>query len=567
MGEKRTYTGKELGGYLVGMFGQNLIYNIVATGLYFYFQNVICLPAMALGWIMTIARIWDAINDPMMGTIVDKTKTKWGKCRPYLIIFPGIIGVVTILTFINGNYATASSTAQKVLIVAWAAISYIAWGMCFTVCDIPLWGITSLMTEDENDRGKILSLARMVAGVGGIGVLVVQIAQALGTAFVNKIDKNAADYDTLVQKANQKGFIVTVIIMTVIASVLFEFAGLCTREKVEKSERSYTFKENFQIMFRNKPFRQILISGILRSPIQLLMIVAMTLVTYYYANGNIMNILKTDATGKIMGINFQILVGLGCVAAGLFVGQFVAMGVTPLIIKKVEKKTLYNIYSIAGAVPFALIFVFFKVSGGDLTSTFWSIIVGVCMLIASASFGGINVLQSVMIADCVDYEEYHNGVRTDGVFFSGQSFITKLAAGISTIISSAVPAGFLLFGQYFDAVFLYQYHVLDLCGKTVIDRIDCPVVILVHKKVRTAFVDHRLDGKHHTRNKEHLTSLWCNVTYERIFVKFKSDPVTTDLFYNGITIGLCVRIDGIGNVAQMSPMALRLQVPAGRTLP
>lgn len=440
MGEKRTYTGKELGGYLVGMFGQNLIYNIVATGLYFYFQNVICLPAMALGWIMTIARIWDAINDPMMGTIVDKTKTKWGKCRPYLIIFPGIIGVVTILTFINGNYATASSTAQKVLIVAWAAISYIAWGMCFTVCDIPLWGITSLMTEDENDRGKILSLARMVAGVGGIGVLVVQIAQALGTAFVNKIDKNAADYDTLVQKANQKGFIVTVIIMTVIASVLFEFAGLCTREKVEKSERSYTFKENFQIMFRNKPFRQILISGILRSPIQLLMIVAMTLVTYYYANGNIMNILKTDATGKIMGINFQILVGLGCVAVGLFVGQFVAMGVTPLIIKKVEKKTLYNIYSIAGAVPFALIFVFFKVSGGDLTSTFWSIIVGVCMLIASASFGGINVLQSVMIADCVDYEEYHNGVRTDGVFFSGQSFITKLAAGISTIISSAVYA-------------------------------------------------------------------------------------------------------------------------------
>lgn len=440
MGEKRTYTGKELVGYLVGMFGQNLIYNIVATGLYFYFQNVICLPAMALGWIMTIARIWDAINDPMMGTIVDKTKSKWGKCRPYLIIFPAIIGLVTILTFINGNYAAASSTSQKVLIVAWAAISYIAWGMCFTVCDIPLWGITSLMTEDESDRSKILGLARMVAGIGGIGVLVVQIAQALGSAFVSKIDKNAVDYDTLVQKANQKGFIVTVIIMTVIASVLFEFAGIFTREKVEKSEKSYTFKENFQIMFRNKPFRQILISGILRSPIQLLMIVAMTLVTYYYANGNIMNILATDASGKITGLNVKILVGLGCVAIGLFAGQFIAMGVTPLIIKKVEKKTLYNIYSIAGAFPFALIFVFYKVSGGDLTSTFWSIIVGICMLVASAAFGGINVLQSVMIADCVDYEEYHNGVRTDGVFFSGQSFITKLAAGISTIISSAVYA-------------------------------------------------------------------------------------------------------------------------------
>lgn len=421
----KTYTKKEAAGFLTGMFGQNLIYNIVATGLYFYFQNVICLPAMALGWIMAIARVWDAVNDPMMGTIVDKTHSKWGKCRPYLIIFPAIIGVITILTFINGNYAEASSTAQKVLIVAWAAISYIAWGMCFTVCDIPLWGITSLMTEDENDRSKILGLARMVAGIGGIGVLVVQIAQALAGVF----DGNM-----------QKSFIVTVIIMTVIATILFEFAGIFTRERVEKSERSYTFKENFQIMFGNKPFRQILISGILRSPIQLLMIVAMTLVTYYYANGNIMNILKYNEDGSLAGIDFKILIGLGSVAVGLFVGQFVAMGVTPLIIKKVEKKTLYNIYSIAGAVPFALIFVFFKVSGGDLTSTAWSIVIGICMLFASAAFGGINVLQSVMIADCVDYEEYHNGVRTDGVFFSGQSFITKLAAGISTILSSAVYA-------------------------------------------------------------------------------------------------------------------------------
>lgn len=436
--KRLTYTNKELGGYLVGMFGQNLIYNIVATGLYFYFQNVICLPAMALGWIMTIARIWDAINDPMMGTIVDKTKTKWGKCRPYLIIFPGIIGVVTILTFINSNYANATTTAQKALIIGWAAVSYVAWGMCFTVCDIPLWGITSLMTEDENDRSKILGLARMVAGVGGIGVLVVQIAQALGMAFVDKLDKSAPDYAELVQKANQKGFIITVIIMTVVASILFEFAGIATRERVEKSEKSYTFKENFKIMFSNKPFRQILISGILRSPIQLLMIVAMTLVTYYYANGNIMNILATDASGKITGINFKILIGLGCVALGLFVGQFVAMGITPLLIKKFEKKTLYNFYSIAGAVPFALIYVFFKISGGDLTSTVWSIVTGICMLFGSAAFGGINVLQSVMIADCVDYEEYYNGVRTDGVFFSGQSFITKLAAGLSTIISSVV---------------------------------------------------------------------------------------------------------------------------------
>lgn len=419
MDEKRTYTKKELGGYLVGMFGQNLIYNIVATGLYFYFQNVICLPAMALGWIFAIARVWDAVNDPMMGTIVDKTRSKWGKCRPYLIYFPAIIGVVTIVAFLNGNYAEASSSTQKALIVAWAAISYIAWGMVFTVCDIPLWGITSLMTEDESDRSKILGLARIAAGIGGIGVLIVQIAQALSGMFGGDM---------------QKAFIVTAIIFTIIASVLFEFAGLFTRERVEsKAEKKYTIAENFKIMFGNKPFRQILISGILRSPIQLQMIIMMTLVTYYYANGNIMNVIGEN------GINFTILLGLGSVAAGIFIGQFVAMGVTPSLAKKIEKKTLYNFYSVAGAVPYALIYVFYKIAGDDFrTGAIWLILTFVCFFLSGAAMGGINVLQSVMIADCVDYEEYHNGVRTDGVFFSGQSFITKLSAGIASILSAVV---------------------------------------------------------------------------------------------------------------------------------
>lgn len=433
MGAVRTYTKKELSGYLVGMFGQNLVYNIIATGLYFYFQNVICLPAMAIGWIFAFARVWDAINDPMMGTIVDKTRTKWGKCRPYLIVFPAIIGVVTILAFINGNYAYATAGTQRFLIIAWAAVSYIAWGMCFTVCDIPLWGITSLMTEDENDRGKILGLARIAAGVGGVGVLIVPVAQAIGGMFSSGLDTSAEDYSHLLAQANQKGFIVTVVILTVIASVLFEFAGIFTRERVEQSEKKYGFIDNFKIMFRNKPFRQILISGVLRSPIQLLMLIAMTLITYYYTNGNLMNFIGED------GINFGILARLAVIAISVFAGQFVAMAITPVLTKKHEKKSLYNFYSIAGAVPFALLYVFFKLAKGDVSTNFmWVILTGMCFLFAGAAMGGINVLQSVMIADCVDYEEYTNGVRTDGVFFSGQSFITKLSGGIASIISALV---------------------------------------------------------------------------------------------------------------------------------
>ena len=98
--------------YLVGMMGQNMIYNIIGTGLYFYFQSVIFIPAMAISIFMAVARVWDAINDPMMGTFVDRTNTKWGKCRPYLLFSPVVIMVITILTFCNGMYGSANTRQE-----------------------------------------------------------------------------------------------------------------------------------------------------------------------------------------------------------------------------------------------------------------------------------------------------------------------------------------------------------------------------------------------------------------------------------------------------------------------
>jgi len=179
-----SYTSKERNGYLIGMAGQNIIYGIISSGLAFYFSNVIALPAMAISVIMAIARVWDAINDPMMGTFVDKTKSKWGKCRPYLMFMPVIIMIGTILCFANGIYSKNNSFGANFMIIAWAGISYILWGMLYTAADIPLWGIASRMTADESKRSNLLSLARMVAGIGGaLGFIMVPIAQALANAF------------------------------------------------------------------------------------------------------------------------------------------------------------------------------------------------------------------------------------------------------------------------------------------------------------------------------------------------------------------------------------------------
>ena len=421
MPSAKTYTKKEAAMYLTGMFGQNMIYNVIATGLYFYFQNVICLDAVALGWIFAIARVWDAVNDPMMGAIVDKTSTKWGKCKPYLMFAPPFICLITCLTFLNGNYAVAKESGNKtamVLILGWAAISYILWGMSYTIGDIPLWGVISRMSEVEKDRAKLISAARIVASVGAAAVVVsiVAVSQAANRALGESTNA-------------QKGFIVVGIGMTLVASALFELAGLGVKERVPVSDEKKTMKDSIALMWKCVPFRRVLISGILRSPLQLMMIIIVTLFTYYFCDGN----LETAFT------NPKRLVILVILGGGYFVGQFVAMILCPMLMKKISVKAMYNLTAIS-AIPTALVFVTYLVAPSELDKMTWVLINGVCFLISGMGFGAINVCQSIMISDCIDYHEYNTGYRPDGIFFSGQSFITKLSAGVATIISQYVLA-------------------------------------------------------------------------------------------------------------------------------
>ena len=291
-----TYSKGEMFGYLVGMFGQNIIYQVIAAGLISYYMgSVLYIPAVAISVIIFIARIWDALNDPMMGTIVDKTHTKWGKCRPYLIIFPAIIGLMTILCFLNGRYTDAEGFG-KILIVGWAALSYIVWGMLFTVCDIPLWGITSLMTEDEGDRSKIIGLARVAAGIGGFGTVISFIPDSFKGLFEAKYNAMVGTVDGYTQAmaiddTKKAAWIFTVIVVTVAATICFEIAGLVTKERVPGNpEDKRGILENFKIMWNCKPFRQILISGVIRSPLQLLMILAVPLMMYCYLDNSTDNI-------------------------------------------------------------------------------------------------------------------------------------------------------------------------------------------------------------------------------------------------------------------------------------
>ena len=155
-------------------FGQNLICTIIGSYLTIFMTDAIGYGALSVALLMLLARIYDALNDPIMGSIVDRTKTKWGKCRPYLRWMALPVAGITILCFLpwypNSHGGFAAMT-----------IMYLIWGMVYTVCDVPYWGLTSCMTHDTYRRGNMLTIARLLctAGAGLVTIIVPQITSGM----------------------------------------------------------------------------------------------------------------------------------------------------------------------------------------------------------------------------------------------------------------------------------------------------------------------------------------------------------------------------------------------------
>jgi len=401
MGQKLlTYSRNEKWLFLTAIVGQNVFYGIFSSAFDYYLRFTLLIPSMAVGTAMLFARAFDAFSNPVMGVFVDRTNTKWGKCRPYLFAAPSILLLTTVMSFMS-PFGTYTHAQRPALVAAWAFAAYVLFSLAYTVSDIPLWGITSLATEDHNDRNKLLANARVVAAAGmGLGFIVMPIAESLG-------GKLASD---------QKGFLITAILFAIIGFAMMQPVPFGMREKISpKIEKTGPFHA-FQVMWKNKPFRRILISGVLASPKMLIMLVALPLMTYYFGQG---------ITGVLL---------MGLVLAGLFGGQFIAQALTPKLLTRFSKKKLFMYSNLFAVLPSLLAFLLYKISPMNLIHPVNIGLLAICFTFVGIGIGIPVVLMSIMIADCVDYQEYMTGERPDGVFFAGQSFVAKLQTAIASFI-------------------------------------------------------------------------------------------------------------------------------------
>ena len=186
---------KEKFAYGLGAVGKDMVYMLSASYILYYYQDIMGVSAWVMGIILLIARVFDAFNDPLMGVLVAKTKTRWGKFRPWLFIGTVTNAIVLFLMFAAPPALTGSG------LVAYAAAFYILWGVTYTMMDIPFWSMVPAFTEGGKERENMSALGRTCAGVGSaiVTIITVLAVSALGNAAVGKsTDNQTRSFDSVV---------------------------------------------------------------------------------------------------------------------------------------------------------------------------------------------------------------------------------------------------------------------------------------------------------------------------------------------------------------------------------
>ena len=405
---KKYVPKKETQAYAIAALGQGLVYSCMSSYITDYYMNVLTLNAIFVIMLMLLARVWDAINDPMMGMIMDRYSTKRGRMRPYPLATALPIAALTILMFVNPGFDTKD---KSIWLYVFVSVVYVLWGMVYTVSDVPFWSLPNVMTPNPKERGNLISYGKTVGGIGSA----VTVALPIIVGYV------VADMD--VERANIVKYAVMAISMAVIGMPLFTLATFKTKERVkipDAKKRAPGEPSTLKRIFTCKPLMLVVLSGMLSFGRYMLQAAAPHVARY---SGFYIGTKPTTVDEYNSNISTVALVIQVCAA----VGMFGAMIFLPKLYKKFEYKQIMIVSCI----------------GGFIASCF-TLIIGwttqnllICipfMLISSIPLGVINNVSFAMVCDCLDFMEWKTGFRNNGLGSACQSFVNKIGNAFATVM-------------------------------------------------------------------------------------------------------------------------------------
>lgn len=396
---KKKLSGAEKFAYGIGAVGKDMVYMLSASYILYYYQDVMGVSAIAMGIILAAARVFDAFNDPIMGVLVAKTRTRWGRFRPWLLIGTLTNAVVLFLMF------SAPPDLNGGGLVAYAAVTYILWGVTYTMMDIPYWSMVPAFTEAGREREGLSALARSCAGVGSaiISIVTVMSVSVLGHAFGT---------DTDYERVGYKAFALIVAVLFVIFIVI---TCVKIREKSTVEMEAASVGDMFRALVRNDQAMTMVIAIVM---INTALYITQNLLIYFF---------KYDFSPASWEGNYTLFNTCG----GAF--QILAMMfLFPLLRKFMNSMKIFSVsigMALAGYVSILII---------SATGTQNVYLLLIPAFLIMSALGMLNVLVTVFLANSVDYGEFKNGRRDESVIFSMQTFVVKLASGIAALIASIV---------------------------------------------------------------------------------------------------------------------------------
>jgi melibiose permease len=387
----RGLTLKEKASYGLGAVGKDMVYMLSASYILYYYQDILGVSAIAMGTILMAARIFDAFNDPIMGVIVAKTRTKWGKFRPWLLIGTILNAVILYLMF------AAPPTLNGSGLVAYAAITYILWGVTYTMMDIPFWSMIPAFTEGGKEREGLSTLARSCAGVGSaiITIITMICVPSLGNG------------------DERKGFKLFALIIAVLFVVIISVACACIKEKSTVDMETVSVGQMFKSLIKNDQAMTVVISIVL---INCSLYITSNLLIYFF---------KYDIGGENWNANYVLFNTFG---GGI---QIISMMIFyPLLRKFLSSIKVFYVSFAMAIVGYGILLIMMFC---NVTSVYLLFIPGFFVF---AAFGMLTVLTTVFLANTVDYGEWKNHHRDESVIFSMQTFVVKLASGVAAMIAT-----------------------------------------------------------------------------------------------------------------------------------
>ncbi len=381
----------------LGTVGRDALYSLVSMYLLVHLTDVVKFSDKGLGVIgimLTLFGTFDAIIDPFVGAIVDNTKTRWGKFKPW--IFIGMIGtaILTVLMFHNFNM---DETSHIVLL----AVTYLLFSIFFSLNDISYWSLMPAISKDQGVRESVGAFARICANVGMFAMVLIYLNVP---GFFPNLNSRDAYFIFA---------IIIAIIMMVFQSITL-FGVKEDRSQLEKTERT-TLKDLFRALFKND---QLLVTAVSMALFMIGYCTTTGFGTYYF---------KYAYKNEDMYMIF---------AAVLAVAQLTALSVFPLFRKKFTRKQLYTGSMIAVTISYIIFFLSFE----------WLpliVLAGLGLFFAQAF---IQLLMLLFLADAVEYGEWKLGKRNEAASFAVQPFINQFGGAVSkgivsfTLIISGINA-------------------------------------------------------------------------------------------------------------------------------